>query len=517
MKRNALPARDPAALPTGARVGPWRVVGWRGRGSYGAVYRAVREGREEEGPVALKLALQPEDPRFEREARLLSRVRHPGVPRLLGQGTWRHPSGAAHPYLAMEWVQGIPLYDWASVRNPSSRQVLRVLAQGARALEAVHGAQAAHRDVKGGNVLVRPGDGRVFLTDFGSGHYAGAPPLTRQQLPPGTPAYRSPEAWRFVQRFRDEPSARYTSTAADDLFALGVTAYRLVTDEYPPSTAPEEDNAGVWRMDGEGPRSPAALNYRVESHLSALIMRMLSVRPAGRGAAGALAAQLEHAAEHAGPEADHPLFAVEVRPSSLHSEEVSFTALLKHSLRQRDPEVLQLSARYDEAEKAELERLAAEELARSRARTEREPFLAPARPWRYLGLAAAAACVMTIATWLVAKPHPLEMLTAAIEEALAADCPDGGTAGVGDEAELPAGEMSKPSSRAGGIRLDVPPKPFEDQQRPPCGNGQVEIRGGCWFRLNDRPPECPQRSYEWKGGCFAPVTASQRPATSDPQ
>jgi serine/threonine protein kinase len=504
-----MPECDPASLPTGARVGPWRVVGWRGRGSYGAVYRAVREGREEAGPVALKLALQPGDPRFEREARLLSRVRHPGVPRLLGQGDWRHPSGAAHPYLAMEWVQGIPLYDWASVRNPSSRQVLRVLAQAALALEAVHGAKAAHRDVKGGNVLVRPGDGRVFLTDFGSGHYAGAAPLTRQQLPPGTPAYRSPEAWRFVQRFRDEPSARYAATPADDLFALGVTAYRLVTDEYPPSTAPEEDKAGVWRMDGEGPRTPFALNYRVESRLNALIMKMLSVRPEERGTAAGLAAELEQAAEHAGPEAEHPLFAMEEQASaSKHSGDVSFTVLLKHGLRQRDPQVLQLSARYDEAEKAGLERLAAEDLARSKARTEREPSVAPARFWRYLGIVAAAACLGTL--------YPAGVRTVALEEAPAAGSPDGGTAGLGDEAELSTGEMNGPASRASNIRLDVLPKPFEGQLRPPCEKGHVAIQGGCWVELKSRAPNCPERAYAWNGGCYMPIFAAPSPATSDP-
>jgi hypothetical protein len=83
-------------------------------------------------------------------------------------------------------------------------------------------------------------------------------------------------AWDHI---RDVPSARYSATPADELFALGVTAYRLVTDEYPPSTAPEEDTEGVWRMDSKGPRTPVALNYRVERRLSALIMKMLSVQP----------------------------------------------------------------------------------------------------------------------------------------------------------------------------------------------------------------------------------------------
>ncbi|HEX8701883.1 MAG TPA: serine/threonine-protein kinase, partial [Myxococcaceae bacterium] len=231
MKRNAALELNPASLPVGTVVGPWRVEGWAGRGSYGAVYRAVRVGREEAGSVALKLAVHPEDPRFEREVNLLSRLRHPNVPSHLGHGVWRLPGGAEHPYLAMQWIQGSPLYDWAAQRNPTSRQVLRVLAQATRALEAVHAAGAVHRDVKGANVLVRLGDGRVFLSDFGSCRYAGASTLTPRAFPVGTPAYRGPEPWRFALRFLNVPTARYKATPADDLFALGVTAYRLVTDE----------------------------------------------------------------------------------------------------------------------------------------------------------------------------------------------------------------------------------------------------------------------------------------------
>jgi serine/threonine protein kinase len=460
--------------------------------------------------VALKLALRPDDPRFEREAKLLARIRHPGVPRLLGQGSWRTASGAAHPYLAMEWVQGLPLYDWASMRNPSSRQVLRMLAQAARVLEAVHGARSVHRDIKGGNVLVRPGDGRVFLTDFGSGHYAEAPPLTQHVLPPGTPAYRSPEAWRFLARFRHDPSARYTATPADDLFALGVTAYRLVTDEHPPPTDPAKNASGVWSLDSVGPTPPAVLNDRVELRLSALIMKMLSVRPEERGTAGALAAQLEQAAQRAGPEADRPLFALEEQTaSSEHPREASITELLARSMRRRHPKVVRQSTRYDEAERAEFRRQEAEDLARSMARTERDPSRTPTRLWRYSGIAAAVGLLMVV------ELGPVGLMQAV--KALAAEGSDGRTVGLGDEARLSAGEMAEPTSHEPGIRLDMPPKPFDRQHRPPCRKGEVEVRGGCWAKTEARVPDCPRGAYEWNGGCYVPIIPAPAPATSDPQ
>ncbi len=261
-KKPPLSQVDPLCLPVGMRVGPWRVLGWGGRGSYGTLYRVERAGHEQQGSFALKLAISPADPRFEREAHLLSIIRSLCVPRLVAQGVWEHPSGA-YPYLVMDWVDGEPLYPWAARRNPTLGQGLGVLAQVARALEATHAAGGVHRDVKGDNVLVRPADGWVFLTDFGAGHFRGAATLTSKLLPPGTPAYRSPEAWGFLEVFRRHPTVHYPASACDDLFALGVMAYRLVTDEYPPSPFPGERGSEVWREGGPGPRPPRELNPRV--------------------------------------------------------------------------------------------------------------------------------------------------------------------------------------------------------------------------------------------------------------
>jgi hypothetical protein len=74
--------QTPDSLRPGDLVGPWRVEGYAGWGSYGAVYRARRAGHPHSEPVALKIAVFPSDPRFSREVELLSRNRHPGMPQL---------------------------------------------------------------------------------------------------------------------------------------------------------------------------------------------------------------------------------------------------------------------------------------------------------------------------------------------------------------------------------------------------------------------------------------------------
>lgn len=121
------PGQHPALLSPGTQVGAWRVVGWAERGVYGAVYRAVPMGDAHAPEAALKIALLPEDPRFEHEAALLGRMDHPSIPRLLDQGQWQSPGGTRHPYLVMERVDGVPLYDPGHSRLSLSG-VLRVRA-----------------------------------------------------------------------------------------------------------------------------------------------------------------------------------------------------------------------------------------------------------------------------------------------------------------------------------------------------------------------------------------------------
>jgi serine/threonine protein kinase len=283
------------------------VKAWQGQGAYGAVYLAERRGWRRSELGAFKVSLGVWNWRMEREVELLSRLSHPSIPRLLDRGGKRNPSRDEYPFFVMEWVEGPPLYAWAEQHSPSRQHLCRVLAQLARALQALHAAGAVHRDVKGANVLVRLSDRRAVLIDFGSCHFQGAQRLTWQSLPPVTLEYLSPQARLFYLRALHEPDGYYPPSPADDLYALGVTAYRLVMGEYPPGIDARRDEQGTWQATGPDIRRLLESNPRVAPPLREVIVRLLSNAPEARGTAAQVAEALEAGAGGAeGPEFSLP-------------------------------------------------------------------------------------------------------------------------------------------------------------------------------------------------------------------
>ena len=157
---------------------PWELLAPLGQGGMGTVWLARLEGRE----VALKLA--DEGLRLEREARLLARVRHPNVVRVLDHGDWEGQAWAA-----MERVDGPTIEAAAPL---STLQVVELGLALCSALAAVHAEGVVHRDVKPANVLLSAAG--PVLVDFGIARGEGEGRLTRTGLAAGTPGFVAPEA-----------------------------------------------------------------------------------------------------------------------------------------------------------------------------------------------------------------------------------------------------------------------------------------------------------------------------------
>ena len=112
--------------------------------------------------------------RFRGEARTMATINHPGVVDIYDYGS----DPATGAYLVMEYVEGDALSRTLTrVGRLTPGRTMALVAQAADALHAAHQTGVVHRDVKPGNLLVRP-NGTLVLTDFGIARSAGAAQLT---------------------------------------------------------------------------------------------------------------------------------------------------------------------------------------------------------------------------------------------------------------------------------------------------------------------------------------------------
>ena len=245
-----------------------------GEGGVGRVFRALDARRGV--PVALK-CLRPEYARearirrrFMREARAVSRLRHPNVVRLFDYGEDRD----AVPFIAMELIDGVPLSERRKADLPLS-VVLHLADQVLAALAYIHARGIIHRDVKPENVVVVDGvDGALpsaKLLDFGFARVEddADPKLTAvNQDAFGTPQYMAPE----------QASGKGKVGPATDLYAMGVILFEFLTGA-PPFTGAHGMAVALKHLMEPVPPLHARPGLRVAPGLEAVVMRALRKAP----------------------------------------------------------------------------------------------------------------------------------------------------------------------------------------------------------------------------------------------
>ena len=260
----------------GRRIGPYQVLEEIGHGGMGTVYRAVRADDQYQKQVAIKvvrgglgdrLAIQ----RFKAERQILANLDHANIARLLDGGATED----GRPYVVMEYIEGLPIDEYADSRRLNLRARLKLFRTVCSAVAFAHQRLVIHRDIKPANILVTE-SGDPKLLDFGI-----AKILDDQQSDGGeatvtlvrmmTPEYASPE------QVRGEPV-----TTATDVYSLGVVLYGLLTGRRPYRVSSKTPHDMVQAVLETEPEKPSIQNRRLRGDLDNIVLKALRKEPERR-------------------------------------------------------------------------------------------------------------------------------------------------------------------------------------------------------------------------------------------
>ncbi|GAA2690171.1 protein kinase domain-containing protein [Actinoplanes palleronii] len=218
--------------------------------------------------------------RFYGEARMMAAFRHPNVVEVYDYAEAGDSGGPEKvAYLVMAFVEGEPLSNRVKQGPIPVAETMSIVAQAADALHAAHDAGIVHRDVKPGNLIVKP-TGAVILVDFGVARSNALTSMTGLNSIVGTALYMAPEQ-----------VAKGNLTPGTDVYALGAVAYHCIAGQ-PPFDGDNALQVALRHLEDE----PDPLPDHVPLAVRELIIRAMAKQPADRFATAAEFAEAAYAA-----------------------------------------------------------------------------------------------------------------------------------------------------------------------------------------------------------------------------
>jgi serine/threonine-protein kinase len=258
----------------GRVLGNYRLISLLGEGGMGNIYVAAHTRLNRYAAIKLvksELAHRRDAiARFFEEARTINRLKHPNIVESIDL-----VESADGAYCVLELLHGPSLKTVLAQGRLRIESAMRIGAQIADALHAVHALDIVHRDLKPDNLILIERNGRkdfVKLIDFGVAQMAhGAHDGDARGRPFGTPAYMAPEQ-----------AAGQRVDGRADVYALGVLLFEMITGIHPfPST---NDNEYILRHADDTPPVPSKVSpaIKIPKELDAIILRCLEKQPQGR-------------------------------------------------------------------------------------------------------------------------------------------------------------------------------------------------------------------------------------------
>jgi len=238
-----------------------------GEGGFGAVFH-VSDGHGDEFALKICVDTAPEQRRrFAREVRVMARIDHHNVVKVVGSNVDHDP-----PYFVMPLAVGSVSAElvWMSHDEEAAIAAIKAIAYG---VQAIHAIGATHRDIKPLNAL-RLTDGSLAVSDLGLAKFNDRDTtiLTRTTGNLGTFAYAAPEQF--------QPGGTRDADARTDVYQLGKTLYELLTGELPHMMDFKKVDPGLVHIIQRATRHDAADRYQsVQEFLDAIKNYELTKNP----------------------------------------------------------------------------------------------------------------------------------------------------------------------------------------------------------------------------------------------
>lgn len=254
-------------LDRAVAVGHYRVKGRIALGGMAAVLLAEQENPHRE--VALKLLFLDgtASDTLTGEAAALGRLQHPNIARVYEAGTATvtldDGDSFTASYIAMEYIQGVTLADFATSKTLDRRDVATLLLSIAGAIGHAHQRGVVHRDLKPSNILVDH-DGGPHIIDFGVGIVRDGNTSSTASSLAGTISYMAPEQL-LGQLDRIDTRA--------DIFALGAIGYELIAGKPLHAGVEHLDDAVMARIVESSPAAGATFRAQAGGQLARVLRR----------------------------------------------------------------------------------------------------------------------------------------------------------------------------------------------------------------------------------------------------
>ncbi|MBD2412116.1 serine/threonine protein kinase [Nostoc calcicola FACHB-389] len=244
----------------------YRAIKPIGQGGFGRTFLAVDEDKPSKPRCVIKQfypqaqgtnTVQKAVELFNQEAVQLDELgKHPQIPELLAYFTQED-----RQYLVQEFIDGQNLAQELAHKGAfSEAQIWQLLNDLLPVLQFCHAKQVIHRDIKPENIILRSGDGKLVLVDFGASKFATGTALNRTGTSIGSPEYVAPEQMRGRAVF------------ASDIYSLGATCINLLTRRSPFDSYDTNNDTWIWQKYLKTPVSNV-LNRILNKMLESIPMR----------------------------------------------------------------------------------------------------------------------------------------------------------------------------------------------------------------------------------------------------